>query len=157
VPFLVRLRPNTQYLLFVVVGLLLIGYGLTAGGVIRVGLIVAGAALAVLLGYPVVLSTVFRVPLIAVDEAGVRLPLMGVRLAWAEVADVRRAVRNNFPVLLLVPTDPPAVVARTRPWLRAEARTNVAEFGTPIVLMAQSMNHSLDEIEAAVARYHHPA
>jgi uncharacterized membrane protein len=151
VPFLVRLRPNTQYLLFVVVGLLLIGYGLTAGGAIRVGLIVAGVAMAALLGYPIVLSTLFRVPLMALDDAGVRLPLMGVGLTWAEVADVRQAVRNNFPVLLLIPTDPSAVLARTRPWLRATARADLAELGTPIVLMAQSMNRSLDEIQAAVA------
>jgi hypothetical protein len=150
VPFLVRLRPNTQYLLFVVVGVLLICYGLTAGGVVRAALIVAGVGLAVLLGYPIVLSTVFRVPLIAIDDAGIRLPLMGPSLSWAEVADVRPGVRNNFPVLLLVPADPAAIVARTRPWLRAEARTNLAEFGTPIVLMAQSMNRSLDEIQAAI-------
>lgn len=150
-PFLVRLRPNTQYLLFVVVGVLLICYGLTAGGVVRIGLIAAGVLLAVLLGYPIVLSTVFRVPLIAIDDAGIRLPLMGPRLSWAEVAGVRPGVRNNFPVLLLIPTDPAAVVARTRPWLRAEARTNLAEFGTPVVLMAQSLNRSLDEIQAAIA------
>ena len=77
-PFLVRLRPNSQYLLFLVIGLLLIGYGLTGTGAIRVGLVAAGALLAILLGYPIVLSTVFRVPLIAVDDAGIRLPLMGV-------------------------------------------------------------------------------
>jgi hypothetical protein len=153
VPFLVRLRPNTQYLLFVVVGVLLVGYGLTARGAIRVVLIVAGVAMAALLGYPIVLSTLFRVPILAVDDDGVRLPLMGVRLTWAEIADVRRAARSNFPVLLLVPTDPAAVLARTRPWLRAEGRANLAEFGTPVVLMAQSMNHSLDEIQAAMARH----
>ena len=149
-PFLVRLRPNTQYLLFVVVGVLLILYGLTAGGLVRAGLIVAGVVLAVLLGYPIVLSTVFRVPLIAVDDTGVRLPLMGVRLTWPELADVRQGVRNNFPVLLLVPRDPAAVLARTRPWLRATARADLTEFGTPIVLMAQTMNHTLDEIQTAI-------
>ncbi|MGX6602162.1 STM3941 family protein [Micromonosporaceae bacterium Da 78-11] len=155
-PFLVRLRFNTQYLLFVVVGLLLIAYGLTSAGVIRTVLIVAGAALVLLLGYPILLSVLFRVPLLRVDEAGIRLPLMGPRLDWAEVAEVRQAVRSNFPVLLLVPTDPQAVLGRTLPWLRSESRANLTEFGTPIVLMAQSMNRSLDEIQAAIAR-HRPA
>ena len=155
-PFLVRLRPNTQYLLFVVVGVLLILYGLTAGGLVRAGLIVAGVAMAALLGYPIVLSTVFRVPLIAIDDTGVRLPLQGVRLTWAELADVRQGIRNNFPVLLLIPADPAAVLTRTRPWLRATARADLTEFGTPIVLMAQTMNHTLDEIQTAIT-HHRPS
>jgi hypothetical protein len=150
VPFLVRLRPNTQYLLFVVVGVLLIAYGLTSTGAVRLGLVVAGAVLALVLGYPILLSTVFRVPVVAVDEAGIRLPLLGVRLAWPEVAAVRPAMRANFPVLLIVPTDPPAVLTRVRPWLRGEGRSDLKQFGTPIVLMAQSLNHSLDEIQAAI-------
>jgi hypothetical protein len=55
------------------------------------------------------------------------------------------------------PADPqPAVLARTGPWLRAEGRTNSAEFGTSIVLVAQSMIHSPDEIRVAIAR-HRPA
>ncbi len=152
-PFLVRLRPNSQYLLFLVIGLLLIGYGLTGTGAIRVGLVAAGALLAILLGYPIVLSTVFRVPLIAVDDAGIRLPLMGVRLPWAELATVSHGVRANFVVLLLVPTDPQAVLAQVRPWLRGEARKNLAEFGTPIVLMAQSMNRSLAQVAAGIDQH----
>jgi hypothetical protein len=57
-------------------------------------------------------------------------------------------------VLLLIPSRPswPGPV----PWLRAEGRTNSAEFGTSIVLVAQSMTHSPDETRVAIAR-HRPA
>ena len=39
-------------------------------------------------------------------------------------------------------------------WLRAEGRSNIARYGTPIVMSQHSMNRTLDEIQSAVSRIH---
>jgi hypothetical protein len=155
VPLLVRLRPNGPYLLFMAVAA-----AATAGGVVQAGppgavVAVAGGLLLALLGYPVVASTVCRVPVIAVDGDGIRLPLMGVHLTWAEVRSVERgtSLRGRArPVLLIFPAAPQAAVSQARPWLRKEARSNIARYGTPIVVSGLSLDHSLDDIAAAVSR-----
>ncbi|MCO5994790.1 hypothetical protein [Actinoallomurus rhizosphaericola] len=153
---LVRLRPNGPYLLFMLAAVAALVFGVTQADLLGTVIAVCGAVLLVLFGGPVVVSTVGRVPVVAVDESGVRLPLMGVRLSWDEVADVRRTValrgKTSTPVLLIVPTQPEIVVDRVRPWLFREARGNLARYGTPIVLSDQSLDHSLDDITTAVRR-----
>ncbi|MCO5973342.1 hypothetical protein [Actinoallomurus soli] len=152
----VRLRPNGPYLLFMLAAVAALVFGVTRADLPGAVIAVCGAVLLVLFGGPVVVSTVCRVPVVAVDESGVRLPLMGVRLSWDEVADVRRTAalrgRTSTPVLLIVPTQPEIVVDRVRPWLFREARGNLARYGTPIVLSDQSLDHSLDDITTAVRR-----
>jgi hypothetical protein len=81
---------------------------------------------------------------------------LGVRLRWAEISSVKRGVKSGFPVLLIVPTAPEAVVGQVRPWLRSEARSHLARYGTPIVVSGQSMDHSVDDILSAIHQ-HHPA
>jgi hypothetical protein len=152
VPFLVRFRPNASYLALLGIGVILVGLGITMDGVIRYLVLASGVMFVAILGTPVLLSTVFRVPMLAVDDAGVRLPLMGVRLGWADIAAVRQGSGPTAPVLLIVPTDKQAVLTQVRPWIRAESRTNIARFGTPIVVPQQSANRTLDEIQTAVAR-----
>ena len=108
-PLLVRLRPNGPYLLFMAVAAALAGGGVAPadlpGAVIAIG---GGLALAVF-GYPFVVSTVCRVPVVAVDGDGIRFPLMGVQLAWPEVRLVKRATGlrgRRQPVLLIFPGRP---------------------------------------------------
>ena len=119
------------------------------GAVIAIG---GGLALAVF-GYPFVVSTVCRVPVVAVDGDGIRFPLMGVQLAWPEVRLVKRATGlrgRGQPVLLIFPADPQATLSQVRPWLRREARGTVARYGTPIVVSGLSLDRSVDDIAAAV-------
>jgi hypothetical protein len=152
VPFLVRLRPNAAYLALIAAGIPMIIYGIASDGVLRLVLLVSGVLFVVLIGGPVLVSTVGRVPVLAVNGAGVRLPLMGVRLAWPEIAAVRQASGPTRPALLIIPNDTAAALSRMRPWLRAEGRSNLARYGTPIVVPQQSMDHTLDQMCAAFAR-----
>ncbi|GAA4199507.1 hypothetical protein [Actinocatenispora rupis] len=150
----VHLRPNAAYLAILAIGAAAVAYAIVVGSVL-VG--IPAGVLTLVLGAPVVVSTVCRVPVVAVDERGLRLPLMSVRLAWPDVAGARPGTRLGGraprPVLLVFPRDPRAVAGRVRPWLRSEARTNLTRYGTPIVLAAASLDRSLDEIAAAV-RHH---
>lgn len=94
-PLLVRLRPNVPFLLlFILPAIVLIVFGSTMNGLFRIGVISGGVLLLALTGMPVIASTVFRVPVIVIDAAGIRFPLMGVRLSWAQVGigAVRRPV-----------------------------------------------------------------
>lgn len=153
-PLVVRLRPNAAYLALLVVFALAAALGVVVGGIVGYVLLALGVALLVLVGYPVLVSTVLRVPVMALDQSGLRLPLMGLRLTWAEVSAVRPSVDpRGQPVLLVLPADPEAAVGRARPWLRAELRTNLARYGTPIAVTGRSLDHSLDEIAAAAAAY----
>lgn len=154
-PLLVRLRPNLPYLAFLLLGAAAAAYGVSLAGVLGAVIAAAAGVMVVLLGYPVVLSTVCRVPVLVADDDGIRLPLMGARLVWADVASVRRstgghATTGTLPVLLVYPADPAAVAGRVRPWLRREARGNLARHGTPIVLSGASLDKSLDDIDAAI-------
>ncbi|MFI6079341.1 hypothetical protein ACIA5C_48360 [Actinoplanes sp. NPDC051343] len=45
-------------------------------------------------------------PVLAVDGVGVRLPLMGVRLSWPEIAAVRQGSGPTRPALLIIPNEP---------------------------------------------------
>lgn len=166
-----RFRPNAVYVVAVFAAIAAIGNGVRLivresgfGAVVDVfgfvgGMagLCGGVALLALLGVPIVASTVFRVPVVAVDEAGIRLPLMGLQLGWAEISavtmGVRQRGRTSSPVLLIVPADPKAVIGRTRPWLRSEVRANLARHGAPIVLHSRLLDRSLDDIAAAVRRY----
>jgi hypothetical protein len=152
VPLLVRLRPNRQYLALVLIGVTVLAIGLVTGGGVGMAITAGGAVLVVLLGYPIVVSTLLRVPVIAVQEVGIRFPLMGPRLPWTAVADVKPALgpRPGSSLLLVVPVDPAGTLRQVRPWLRREARANLVRYGTPLVLSDLSLDRSLDEIAAAV-------
>jgi hypothetical protein len=153
VPFLVRLRPSAAYLGLLALGVALVALGITTGGLVGSFELAVGVAFVLFLGVPILISTVFRAPVLAVDTTGVRLPMMGVRLSWAAVADVRPGLSpQNRPVLLILPADPPAAVRSMRPWVRSEGRTNLARYGTPIVIPEQSVDHTVADIAAAIAR-----
>lgn len=170
-PLTVRFRPNSAYLWFLAVGVVVIVIGVITGGVFGVVLIACGGFLAVILGYPAVASTVLRVPVVVIDAHGIRLPMMGVRLDWSEIVDVRPTFRmrtqpagsrravsggTQIPVLLVVPADADATVRQVHWWLRADARRELATLGSPIVLDDRSLDHTLTEIGAAVSA-HRPA
>jgi hypothetical protein len=141
-PFLVRLRPNVPYLVVLGVAIVLVAVGVAQGGLLGLAITVGAGVLTILLGAPVVVSTVFRVPVIAVTSDGVRLPLMGVRLSSSEISSIRTADEKLFVIVV----DPQAVIAQARPWLRAEARANLARHGTPIVVSGRSLDRPLTEI-----------
>lgn len=106
---------------------------------------------------PVVLSTVCRVPVIVAADDGIRFPLMGPRVAWADVASVRRGAGGqarvgSLPVLLVYPADAEGVACKVRPWLRRDARGNLARYGTPIAVSGTSLDRSLDDICAAISQ-----
>jgi len=147
------LRPNTAYLAFLTAGVAAIISGFMFSGFARIFIIVGGVALAVLLGGPVLASTVLRVPILTVDAAGVRFPLMGVRLGWADIMAVRQSITPARAALLIVPRDKEAALRQMRPWLRAEGRTNIASYGTPIVVSQHSIDHKLEDIQSAVAHF----
>jgi hypothetical protein len=155
-PLLVRLRPNGPYVLFTLAAAAGLTYGAIRDDVLGTLIAVSSGVLLALFGGPIIVSTVCRVPVVAVEESGIRLPLMGVRLSWREVASVRRTAalrgKTHTPVLLIVPAEPEAVLGRVRPWLRREARGNIARYGTPIVVSDLSLDHSIDDIAAAVHR-----
>jgi hypothetical protein len=151
VQLLVRLRPNGPYLLFMAAAAAAIAGGVAEAGPFGAVATVAGGLLLALFGYPVVASTVCRVPVVAVDGNGIRLPLMGVRMTWAQVSCVEQSTSlRGRPVLLIFPADPQAAVGQVRPWLRREARSNIARYGTPIVMSGLSLDHSLEDISAAI-------
>lgn len=154
-PLIVHLRPNMPYLAILLIAAVCVAYGITLSGVTGSVIAVAAGVMLVLLGYPVVLSTVCRVPVIVADGDGIRFPLMGPRLAWADVASVRRSVggrvrAGSLPVLLIYPADAEAVACQVRPWLRREARGNLARYGTPIAVSGMSLDRSVDDIGAAI-------
>ena len=149
---MVRLRPNAGYLGLLMFAALLVVLGITVGGVGGAMAIAGGVVLLAGFGGPMVVSTVFRVPVVAVDATGIRLPLMGVRLAWGEIVGLRAAVSpSNRPVLLLFPADPEAAIRAMRPWVRSGGRNNMARYGAPIVIPQQSMTHTVSEVQAAIA------
>lgn len=153
-PLDVRLRPNTAHVALLVLFAVVAALGAVVGGFLGYAMPIIGVALVVLVGYPVVASTVLRVPVVAVDEAGLRRPLMGLRLSGAEVSAVRPSVDSRGqPVLLVVPVDAQAAVRRAGPWRRAELRTNLHRYGTPIAVNGRSLDRSLDEIAAAARGY----
>jgi hypothetical protein len=156
VPFTVHLRPNGPYLMFLLVGVAALVGGLLSSGIFWPLVACAGGLLVVLFGAPVVLSTVCRVPVLVVDDHGVRFPLLGVRLGWPDIARVARQSDLRRPppaaVLVVVPADVDATVRQVRPWLRRDIRANLTRYGAPIVLSDASLNRPLDTITEAVAR-----
>ncbi|NUT01961.1 MAG: hypothetical protein HOV76_00655 [Hamadaea sp.] len=161
----VYLRPNGPYLAFLLAGLVAAGCGVSQildaselmmrvlGGVVMV----SGATLLVLFGYPVVASTVLRVPVLAIENGQVRLPLMGLVLDSAEITWIveshRTAGSRQSPILLIRVTDPAAVISRIRPWLRNETQRNLQLYGAPLVLQGESLDLPLDEIAAGLRAY----
>jgi hypothetical protein len=151
----VRLRPNGPYLVFLVVAAAVLTWGVVRGGPIGAAVAVGGALMLAVFAYPVLVSTVFRIPVIAIDDDGIRLPLMGVRLPWDGVSSTGLGALPRRPgtfLLLIIPVDAEATVAQVRPWLRREARRSLAQYGTPISLSDLSLDHSSDDIAAAIAR-----
>lgn len=154
VPFLVRLRPNAAYLGLLALGAALVALGIAMGGFVGHLELAVGVAFVLFLGAPLLISTVFRAPVLAVDSTGIRLPMMGVRLPWAAVADVRATVSpQNRPVLLILPADPQGTVRGMRPWVRSEGRTNITRYGTPIVIPEQSVGRTVAEMRDAIGRF----
>jgi hypothetical protein len=122
VPYLVRFQPNAAYLAFLALCVSHWARALTFGGLIGVVVTVSGGLLVVMLATPIVISTVFRLPVLVIDGDGLRLPLMGVRLSRSEIIRVRQAIEPKRAALLIAPADGSAVVRR----LRAEGRANLA-------------------------------
>lgn len=154
VPFQVRLRPNAHYLGILAIGVVLIAFGaLVESGFGAILAIAPGVLILAALGVPVVVSTIFRVPVLAVDPAGVRLPMMGVRLAWADVAAIQQGVAGPraTPILLIIPRDQQSAVSQMRPWVRSEGRSNIKKYGTPIIVPEKSTDRTLDEMLQAIA------
>lgn len=155
-PLLVRFRPNASYLRLFASAALLVALGVTTftgSSALRIFLIAGGGVLLALLGPPVILSTVFRVPILVVDDNGVRLPMAGARLAWADIARVTEAPGPRNPVLLIVPADAPAALRQMRPWLRAEGRKGIARYGSPLVIAQELTDSTHAEIQSAVAHF----
>lgn len=160
---LVHVRPNGAYLLIMAAAICGVGAGVAvvlrggvANGVLGAVVVASGGVLLALLGMPIVVSTLFRVPALVVDDAGIRLPLMGVSLAWTEISSVTLLAQpSGRPrrAILIVPTDPDDVVRQARPWLRREARANLGRHGTPLVVPGASLNRSLEDIVAAIQRH----
>ncbi|BCJ38434.1 hypothetical protein Athai_59370 [Actinocatenispora thailandica] len=151
--FRVHLRPSVAYLAFLLIGVVAIAFGVLIDTPLRFVVLASGAVMITVLGYPIVLSTICRVPVIAIGPDGVRFPLMGVRLPWTALRSVRRGIRlgqPQSPVLLVFPADPAGTVRAMRPWLRRQGRDELARYGTPIVLGAASLNRPLEDILAAV-------
>jgi hypothetical protein len=152
VPFEVRLRPNVWYLLVIVLAAAVVTYGATQALMLAIVTTSGGLLMLAVFGYPVVVSTICRVPVVVVDSTGVRFPLLGVRLGWGEVARV--AIRSDTRKMLLIyPVDSSGVFRQMRPWLRSQARTEFARHGTPIVVGDRSLDHSVDDILCAVNRF----
>jgi len=161
-PIRVHLRPNTAYLIILAVLAAAVGWGVllvatAAESKTRAGgwlLIVSSTVFLLIFGFPVVASTLLRVPVLIAENGQVRLPMMGPVLARTEITAIadgwRTAGSRQFPVLLVRVTDPAAVIARTRPWLRGDARRNLQRHGTPIVLAGESLNRPLTEIAVAL-------
>jgi hypothetical protein len=152
-PLVVRLRPNGHYVAVLLLGAVLLAYGVMTGGLLGAVIAAGGGIWLTALGYPVVLSTLCRVPIIVADDGGIRFPLMGPAVAWPDVASVTRGAHTlSSPVLQVYPADAQAAIRQVRPWLRREARRNLARYGTPFVLSGLSMDKSLDDIAAAITR-----
>lgn len=160
---LVHVRPNGPYLLLLAAAIIGSGSGVASilqggfvNGLLGLLILMGGGVLLVVLGVPLVVSMLFRVPALVVEEQGVRLPLMGVRLTWAEVSAVRLLAEfrgRARPLLLIVPMDPDGIVRQARPWLRRDARANLARHGTPLVVPGASLNRPLADIAEAIQRY----
>ncbi|MBL7493679.1 hypothetical protein I6A60_34875 [Frankia sp. AgB1.9] len=155
----VRVRPNRLYLLIMVMGVVALAWSVVQGGPLGVvGAASSGLVLAIL-SYPVLVSTVFRVPVIVIGDGGIRLPLMGVNLPWEGVSSTAVGAhprRLEIPPLLIFPVDTEHTLRQVRPWLRREARGDIARYGSPIALLDLSLDHSVDDIAAAIALRLHP-
>ncbi len=153
----VRLRPNLPYLGYMLCLAIGLGYGVNMGGVLGTFIAATASLTLTLIAYPLILSTLCRVPVIVADDEGIRFPLLGPRLPWADVTSItrgtRRGARPGSPaVLQMHPADPQAAIGQVHPWLRREARKNLAWYGTPFIISDLSMDTSLDEIAAGIAQ-----
>ncbi|WP_027344291.1 hypothetical protein [Hamadaea tsunoensis] len=152
-PLLVRVRPNPAYLAFLFAMVAAAAYTLYRGGLFIIAA-VGVLAFALLLAYPVLASTLFRVPALRVTNEGIAFPLMGPSLPWSEVSDVRWGElpvgTGTRPVVLVVPARPDQVLHQVRPWLRGDVRKRVAQFGTPLVIADTSLDRPIDDIFAAI-------
>lgn len=160
---LVHVRPNGPNLLVMAAAIGGVGFGVAAilrggstNGVLGAVAVAGSAVVLVLLGIPMVVSTLFRVPRLVVEDDGIRLPLMGVRLTWSEMSAVAVLAQlrgRPRPAMLIVPLDSSGVLRQMRPWLRRDAEANLAWYGTPLVVSSASVNRPLDDIVAAIQQY----
>lgn len=152
VRFEVRLRPNGWYVLVMVLAAVIVVLGTMEVPLFAIVIAPAGLLILAVFGCPVLVSTICRVPVVVIDNVGVRFPMLGVRLGWGEVARVAERT-DTRKVLLIYPVDSSGVLDEVRPWLRSQARTEFARYGTPIVVRDRSLDHSLDVILSAVNRF----
>jgi hypothetical protein len=150
VPLRVHLRPNAPYLVMMAIALGGAAAGVSWGGLAGVVVLVSSGAFLALLGVPVAASTVLRVPVVAINELGIRLPMMRIRLAWSDVLSVQRPLTADGPLLLIIPEEPAEVIDQAWPWLRRELRDNYGRHGGPIVIRDKSLSRSCEQILAAV-------
>jgi hypothetical protein len=162
----VRVRPGGGLLVLILCSAAGVAGGILLavvfGGVIAVfgGLIALGAVFMLeQLGYPVLASTVCRVPVLVVDDDGIRFPLAGPRMAWADVASIERILggrSGSLPMLLVYPVDAEAVIRQARPLVRSSARAYLVRYGTPFAVPDMGIDRSLDDIGAAISQHISP-
>ncbi|XVV17176.1 hypothetical protein ACQP2X_23205 [Actinoplanes sp. CA-131856] len=153
-PLKVRFRPDTPYLgslagfaLAAALGLILVNGDNTVGTIATDG----SGLVALVLALPLVLSTVLRIPVLTVDDKGIRLPHM--RLTWPHIARLTETVGpRRRPVLLIVPADPAAALRLMNPLQRMQYQVVSAQYGTPFVVADRWLDATLGEIQAAAAR-----
>jgi hypothetical protein len=156
-PLLVRVRPNAVYLLVLLVAAVLMIQSFRGGDVLGTILGCAMGVMLIVIASPIVRSTLLGTPALAITPDGLSCPLMGLYLRWDEIAVIRRSVGPlQRPLLLIIPTAPDAVIRQVRPWLRRDVRRNLARYGAPLALADSIWDHSLDDILAALRRYHAP-
>src|SRR5262245_46764454 len=98
----VRLRPNVPYLAFMVLAGAALAWGVMQGGLVGTAVATSGGLVLALFAYPVVTSTVFRVPVIVITDGGIRLPLMGVHLPWEGVSSTAIGAPPRRPEIRLL-------------------------------------------------------
>jgi hypothetical protein len=156
-PLLVRVRPNAAYVVVMLVAAALAVDAIGRGG--AVGILAGSAMIAILIVFasPIVRSSLVGTPALAVTREGLQFPLMGPRLKWNEVTDIQWSSMmvglTRRPLLLVIPAVPEAVIRQVRPWLRRDVRRKLATYGTPLVLADTILDHSIDEIFAAIQHY----
>ena len=130
-------------------------FGVTESGLLGVVLIVGSGLFLACFACPVVLSTIFRVPVVVITGEGIRFPLMGVHLEWSQISSIRvspgSVERSRVAKLLIFPTDIQEVTGQVWPWLRSDLRRDLSVYGTPLVVSDKSLDHSLEDIVSAIS------
>ncbi|HEX6468092.1 MAG TPA: hypothetical protein VF069_03280 [Streptosporangiaceae bacterium] len=122
------------------------------------------ALLAVAVGltvYNVVARTRPWLPMVIMDRAGMELPSMGARLAWAQITELRihpyRAGRSGrkgrHHAVAFVLADPEAFRVQLAGWWAKKTRTPLSVYGTPLVIADLALDRSAEQIAGAAAMF----